>query len=108
MNFGYNYADVFKLKYTKLYTHNADKVTKVVNGIMGSNDEDMTKYYLDWEERTLDVDQFNGAFDYALFGNETNFSFGAEKATAELYQPNNFQYTYRNEGDPLSGQQDIK
>ncbi len=99
LNLGYNYADVFKLRYTKLYTHNADDVTKVADGIMGSNDEDMTKYYLNWEERTMDVDQINGTFDYALFGNMNTFSFGAEMATAELYQPNNYQYTYRNEGD---------
>ncbi|MDZ7831678.1 MAG: carboxypeptidase-like regulatory domain-containing protein [Desulfobacterales bacterium] len=101
LNIGYNHADVFKLKYTKLFTHNAEDVTRVVDGIMGSNDEDMTKYYLDWEERTLNVDQINGAFDYALFGNESNFRYGIEKATAELYQPNNFQYTFRNEGEPF-------
>ena len=100
-NLGYNYADVFKLKYTKLYTHNAEDVTKVASGIMGSNDDDMTKYYLNWEERTMDVNQLNGDFDYALFGNETNFRFGMEMAAAELYQPNNFQYTFRNEGDPF-------
>lgn len=101
LNVGYNYADVFKIKYTKLYTHNADDVTRIVEGIMGSNDEDMTKYYLDWEERMLNVDQISGDFDYALFGNETNFKYGIEKATAELYQPNNYHYTYRNEGDPF-------
>lgn len=100
-NIGYNHADVFKLKYTKLFTHNAEDVTRVVDGIMGSNDEDMSKYYLDWEERTMNVDQINGAFDYALFGNETNIRYGAEKATAGLYQPNNFQYTFRNEGEPF-------
>jgi hypothetical protein len=101
LNFGYNYADVFKLKYTKLLTHNADDVTRVVDGIMGSNDEYMTKYYLDWEERTLNVDQINGGFDYLLFGNKTDFGFGMQYATAELYQPNNYHYTYRNEGEPF-------
>jgi len=94
-NIGYNHAEVFKLKYTKLFTHNAENVTRVVDGIMGSNDEDMSKYYLDWEERTLNVDQINGAVDYALFGNESNFRYGIEKASAELYQPNNYQYTDR-------------
>jgi len=100
-NIGYNYAEVFKLKYTKLFTHNGEDVTRIVDGIMGSNDEDMTKFYLDWEERTLNVDQINGAFDYALFGTETNFRYGIEKATAGLYQPNNYQYTFRNEGEPF-------
>ncbi len=100
-NLGYDYADVFKVKYTKLYTLNTDEVTNIVDGIMGSNDEDMTKYYLNWEERTLNVDQLNGAFDYALFGHENNFTLGMEMATAELYQPDNFQYTFRNEGEPF-------
>ncbi len=100
-NLGYNYNKLFKMKYTKLFTHNAEKVTRVVDGVMGSNDEDMTKYYLDWEERTLDVDQINGAFDYQLYGNENNFTFGLETATAELYQPNNYHYTFRNEGEPF-------
>jgi len=98
LNIGYNYANIFDIKYTKLYTHNAGKVTKIVSGIMGSNDEDMTKYYLNWEERTLDVDQLNGKFDYELFGNESNIRFGLENAKAHLYQPNNYQYTFRDEG----------
>ena len=101
VNIGYNYANVFEVKYTKLYTHNAEKVTKVVSGVMGSNDEDMSKYYLNWEERTLDVDQLNGKFDYELFGNESNIRFGLENAKAHLYQPNNYQYTFRNEGTPF-------
>ncbi|MDF1577221.1 MAG: carboxypeptidase-like regulatory domain-containing protein [Desulfobulbales bacterium] len=101
LNIGYNYSDILKMKYTKLYTHNAEKTTIVADGIMGSNNEDMTKYYLNWEERTLNVDQLNGTFDYELYGNETNFRFGLEKASAELYQPNNYHYTFRNEGEPF-------
>jgi len=100
-NVGYNYADGFKMKYTKLFTHNAEDVTKVADGIMGSNDEDMTKYYLNWEERTLNVDQINGVVDYELYGNETNFRFGLESARAVLDQPNNYHYTFRNEGEPF-------
>jgi len=100
-NIGYNYGDAFKLKYTKLYTHNAEKVTKIADGIMGSNDEDMTKYYLNWEERTLDVDQINANIDYKLLNEEVNLRFGVENAKAQLYQPNNYQYTYRNEGTPF-------
>ncbi|MDP3302205.1 MAG: carboxypeptidase-like regulatory domain-containing protein [Sulfuricurvum sp.] len=99
-NIGYNFDDVFKLQYTKLYTHNTDDVTRVVSGIMGSNDEDMSKYYLDWEERTLDVNQINGTFDYLLYDHPSTVTFGAEKATSKLNQPNNYQYTYRNEGEP--------
>jgi TonB-dependent receptor len=100
-NLAYDYEDLFNLKYTKLYTHNADKTTRIVDGIMGSNDEDMTKYYLDWEERTLDVDQLNGIVYYPLFDQTADLSFGAEQAIAKLYQPNNYQYTYLNEGEPF-------
>ncbi|MEA2091446.1 MAG: hypothetical protein U9O83_03650, partial [Campylobacterota bacterium] len=98
-NIGYNYLDLFKIKYTKLYTHTAEKSTRIISGIMGSNDEDMTKTYLEWEERTLDADQISGLFDYEVFNHESNFRFGIEKATAKLNQPNNYSYTYRNEGE---------
>ncbi|MBU0483154.1 MAG: carboxypeptidase-like regulatory domain-containing protein [Proteobacteria bacterium] len=101
LNIGYNYTDILRMKYTKLFTHNGEKTTIVADGIMGSNNEDMTKYYLNWEERTMNVDQFNGTFDYELYGNETNFRFGLEKASSELYQPNNYHYTFRNEGAPF-------
>lgn len=100
-NIGYNYRDLFKIKYTKLYTLNAEKNTRVVSGIMGSNDEDMTRTYLDWEERTLNTDQISGQFDYELFNHESNFRFGLEHAVASLNQPNNYSYTYRNEGEPF-------
>lgn len=100
-NVGYNFDDVLKLQYTKLYTHNTDDTTRVVTGIMGSNDENFTKYYLDWEERTLDVNQFNGSFDYLLYDHPSTMTFGMELAESKLYQPNNFQYTYKNEGEPF-------
>jgi hypothetical protein len=98
-NLGYNFMDVLKIKYTKLYTLNAEKNTRLISGIMGSNDEDMTKSYLDWEERTLNTDQLSGEFDYELFNHESNFRFGLEHANANLNQPNNYSYTYRNEGE---------
>ena len=98
-NIGYNFMDVLKVKYTKLYTLNAEKNTRVISGVMGSNNEDMTKSYLDWEERTLNTDQLSGKFDYELFNHESNFRFGLEHAVANLDQPNNYSYTYRNEGE---------
>lgn len=98
-NIGYNFMDLLKVKYTKLYTLNAEKNTRLISGVMGSNDEDMTKSYLDWEERTLNTDQLSGEFDYELFNHESNFRFGLEHAVANLNQPNNYSYTYRNEGD---------
>jgi TonB-dependent receptor len=100
MNIGYNYLDVLKLQFTKLYTHNALKSTRIADGIMGSNDEDMTRYYLDWEERTLDVNQLNGSLAYQIFNMDSNLRFGLEYALADLYQPNNYSYTYLNEGEP--------
>lgn len=100
MNVGYNYDDVLKLQYTKLYTHNTDDVTRVVTGIMGSNDENMSKYYLDWEERTLDVNQINGTFDYLLYDHPSTLTFGIEQAASKLFQPNNYHYTFKNEGEP--------
>jgi hypothetical protein len=100
LNLGYTYEQVLRLQYTFLFTLNAENVTRIVDGILGSNDEDMTRYYLDWEERTLYVDQLSGAVDYELFGNDTNFGFGFEYARAELYQPNNYNYTFMNEGEP--------
>jgi hypothetical protein len=100
-NLGYTYAQVLRMKYTKLFTINAQDITRIVDGVMGSNDEDMTRYYLDWEERTLNVDQLSGSFDYALFGNDTNFRFGVEYARADLDQPNNYFYQFRNEGEPF-------
>ncbi len=97
LNVGYTYEQVLRLQYTLLFTRNAEDVTRIVDGILGSNDEDMTRYYLDWEERTLFVHQLSGAFDYELFGNDTHFRFGCEYARADLFQPNNYNYTFINE-----------
>ena len=93
-NLGYNYLDLFKLKYTKLYTRNALKTTRIVDGIYGSNYDKLTDYFLDWEERILNVDQLNGEFDYEIFNKKSKASFGLEYAQSNLYQPNNFNYTY--------------
>jgi len=101
LNIGYNYLDVLRLKYTKLYTKNSVKTTRLVDGIIGSNYSQLTKYYLNWEEREMNVDQVNGDFDYQIFDLNSNFKFGFEHATAEFYQPNNYQYTYITEGDGL-------
>ncbi len=102
-NIGYNYADVFRIKYTKLYTHNATQATKLTHGKFGSNqDEIYTFYDLQWEERTLDVNQISGNFDYELFNQETNFRFGLEYATAILTQPNNYRYYYLQDSSSIN------
>ncbi|CAA6812310.1 MAG: Unknown protein [uncultured Sulfurovum sp.] len=93
-NVAYNYLDVLKLKYTKLYTRNALQTTRVVDGVYGSNYDHLTDYFLDWEERVLNVDQLNGEFDYEVLNKKAKAEFGLEYAQANLYQPNNFNYTY--------------
>ncbi|MBU1668232.1 TonB-dependent receptor [bacterium] len=93
-NLGYNYLDLLKVKYTKLYTRNAVKATRIVDGVYGSNYDQQTNYYLDWEERILNVDQLNGEFDYEIFNKKSKAEFGLEYAQANLYQPNNFNYAY--------------
>ncbi|PHS37978.1 MAG: hypothetical protein COB07_09355 [Sulfurovum sp.] len=98
LNIGYNYMDVFRVKYTKLYTKNSVKSTRITDGIIGSNYSHYTYYALNWEERELNVDQVSGDFDYSVFDSESNFKFGFEDSTAKFYQPNNYQYVYLTEG----------
>ena len=98
LNIGYNYMDVLRLKYTKLYTNSAVKTTRVTDGIVGSNYDHLTYYNLNWEERELNVDQFSGDFDYQVLNLESNLKFGLQTSTATFYQPNNYQYIYITEG----------
>ena len=98
LNIGYNYMDVLRLKYTKLYTKNSVKTTRITDGIIGSNYSHYTYYNLNWEERELNVDQISGDFDYRIFDLDSNLQFGFENSTAEFYQPNNYQYAYLTEG----------
>jgi hypothetical protein len=94
LNIGYNYLDLLKLKYTKLYTRNAEKTTRIVEGILGNDDEYSRRVSLNWEERVLNADQINGEIDYELFNAKSHLDFGLEYATAKLHQPNNFKYNY--------------
>lgn len=94
VNLLYNYADVFNLKYTKLYSQISESVTKISDGVSGSNDSWKIRYDLNWEERTLDADQINGDFKYAINDIENLFSFAVEYAIADLNQPNNYKYAY--------------
>lgn len=98
LNIGYNYLDLFRVKYTKLYTKNSVKSTRVTDGIIGSNYSHYTIYNLNWEERELNVDQVSGDFDYRIFNSDSNFKFGFENSQADFYQPNNYQYAYITEG----------
>ncbi len=98
LNIGYNYLDVLRLKYTKLYTKNALKTTRVTDGIIDSDLTHRTYYNLNWEERELNADQISGDFDYQFFNLDSNLKFGLENSTAEFYQPNNYKYVYVEEG----------
>jgi len=90
----YNYADVFNLKYTKLYSKTSESVTKISEGTMGSSNDWRRVTDLNWEERTLDVDQLNGDLKYAIADINNLFSFAGEYAIADLSQPDNIRYTY--------------
>ncbi len=104
-NIGYNFNNLFNVKYTKLFTLNGTEGTKITHGKFGSNqDEIYTFYDLQWEERVLNVDQISGNFDYELFSNESNFRFGLESASAELSQPNNYRYYYIQDSSSIDGQ----
>lgn len=93
-NVHYNYANVFNLEFTKLYSKISEKVTKVSDGIANSDDDWKIRYDLNWEERTLDANQLNGDIKYEVFNFENKFTFGGELATAELDQPGNYKYEY--------------
>ena len=94
-NIHYNYADVFNIKYTKLYSQTSEKVLKIADGLSGSNDAWKIRYDLNWEERTLDTNQITGDFSYEISNFENLFTFGVEQATAELDQPGNYKYAYQ-------------
>lgn len=93
-NLGYTYKDFLRMKYTKLYTVNSEKNTRISEGIQGSNYDYFIRYYLNWEERVLNSDQITGEYEYDLWNFYNVFGFGAEIATATLWQPNNYNYDY--------------
>jgi len=93
-NAHYNYADVFNLKFTKFYSKISDKLTKIAEGTKGSDNDYKTRYDLNWEERSLDMNQLTGDMKYEISNFENIFSFGGELGTAKLDQPNNYKYQY--------------
>jgi len=101
-NVSYNYLDILKLRYTKLFSHTGDKSAKFTDGIFGSNFFRYQFSDLDWEERTMDVDQINGSFTYELLNLKNVLDFGMEYATARLYQPNDVRYRPIIEDDGLT------
>ena len=93
-NVHYNYADVFNLKFTKLYSKISEKVTRISDGIANSDDDWKIRYDLNWEERILDANQLNGDTKFEIANFENFLKFGGEYATASLDQPSNYKYAY--------------
>ncbi len=101
-NIGYHYKDFFKLKFTELYTLKSEKKTRYVDGILGSNDDHLHIYNLDWEERSLNAHQLSGSYEYNMFNHYNELSFGAEYAQAALNQPGNINYSYIEEDGKIT------
>jgi len=93
-NVHYSFADLLNLKLVHLYSKISEKVTRVTDGIAGSNDDWRIVYDLNWEERTLQATQMEADIIYGLFDTKNRLEFGAEISTALLYQPSNYRYTY--------------
>lgn len=93
LNLSYNYDDIFKIKYTKLYLLNTSDRTRVTDGTIGSNSDLQRLYSLDWEERVLNTDQITGSWLFDAYV-EQQFDFGVQWSTASLDQPNNLRYDY--------------
>lgn len=92
LNLNYEYDD-FKTKYTKFYIHNTTDTMRVNEGTFGENSVEKKEYYLDWEERTINLDQLIGEYSYSLYF-DMKFDFGIESAVAQQYQPGNIEYSY--------------
>ncbi|HFU77518.1 MAG TPA: TonB-dependent receptor, partial [Epsilonproteobacteria bacterium] len=101
---GYNYLDVFKLNYTKLYTHEGKKSTsyRTIDDLSGANATNYTST-LRWIEKTLDVDQVNGEIDYQIFNRDAKFNFGLQRATSNFSNPNTIEYTFEDCPEHLRG-----
>ncbi|MEA2110776.1 MAG: carboxypeptidase-like regulatory domain-containing protein [Campylobacterota bacterium] len=93
LNLSYNYDDIFNLLFTKMVLLNTDENTRVFDGELGSNDSLQNNYYLEWQERTLDINQLTGSLKYEAYV-PMELNFGGEKAYAQMYQPANLKYIY--------------
>lgn len=92
LNLSYKLGDL-KTKYTKFYVHNTTNTMRVNEGTFGENSVKKREYYLDWDERTINLDQLIGEYNYALHY-DMKLDFGVESAIAEQYQPGNIEYDY--------------
>ena len=92
LNLTYNYKD-FSTKYTKFFVLNTVGKTRFNEGTFGENATDQKQYYLDWEERTLNLDQLSVKQKYH-FLLDMELNAGIEFATAKFDQPGNIKYAY--------------
>lgn len=93
LNLSYKYSDIFNAKYTKLYLVDDEEQTRITAGTLGSDSDLQRFYYLEQQERTLNLDQISGTLNYH-FLTDMKLDFGAEFALAELDQPGNIKYKY--------------
>jgi len=93
LNVGYTFRN-FDLVFTKLYVLNTLNQTRAIEGTFGENNSDEKRYYLEYQERELDVNQINAGLDYTLIS-DNRFDFGYEYATATEYVPNDVSYDYK-------------
>jgi len=93
LNLGYNYGDIFKIKYTTLYLLDTLERTRITDGVIGSNYDLQRFYSLDWEERVLFSNQVTGAYNHRLWS-DASLDFGAEWSMASFNQPDNVKYEY--------------
>ncbi len=92
VNLNYEYESLL-MKLTKLYVLNTVNQTRFNEGTFGENAVARKDYYLDWEEREIDVNQLSGSLKYN-FKLDMELGFGLEYATSSLYQPANVKYAY--------------
>ena len=92
LNLTYKYKD-FATKYTKFLILNTVGKTRFNEGTFGENATDQKQYYLDWEERTINLDQLSLKQKYH-FLLDMELDAGIEYATAKFDQPGNIKYAY--------------
>ena len=92
-NLGYNYSDVFAVKYTGLYLLDTLERTRITDGVIGSNSDLQRFYSLDFEERVLFSNQITGDYNHRLW-NKATLDFGGEWSLASFNQPDNVKYEY--------------
>lgn len=106
LNLGYQYKSL-DLKLLKLYVLNTLDQTRFVEGTFGENNSDQQQTYYEWQERTLDVTQLSGGFDYKII-TPNRFDFGIEFATANEFVPNDIEYQYLKTSIPGSEYQFLR